>query len=87
MRHEEVLEELKAFVVREFLEGDAADLDSATPLAELNLINSLSTVVILNFIQTQFGLDAPLDELTVENLGTLEAMTRFVLQLAAAKAG
>lgn len=43
------------FIAKELLDGDARDLDERTPLLELGIIDSLTIVSLLSFVEDRFG--------------------------------
>jgi acyl carrier protein len=76
----ETLTEIQAFMAKEVIDPKVA-LTASTRLMEEGLIDSLSIVVLLNFISSRFGVEVPLDELTEENLQSLEAIAALVERL------
>lgn len=76
----ETLAEIQAFLTKEVIDPKVA-LTSSTRLIEEGLIDSLSIVALLNFISSRFGVEIPLDELTEENLQSLEAIAALVERL------
>jgi len=78
-----VVEELREFVAREFLNGKDEGLDATTPLLEWGIIDSVALVSLLAFIKQRFQVNVPNSELHPTNVGTLEAMAAMVLRLQA----
>jgi acyl carrier protein len=70
---EEMLGELKAFVVSEFLDGRDTGLDEHTPLLAWGVLDSLSVNVLISFTSERFGIAVPQSEVTPENLKDLDA--------------
>lgn len=77
----EIVESLRTFISEELLDGREIDITPTTRLIELGLIDSLSVVVLLSFINTRYGVEVPLSELTEMNLQTIEAMSALLIQL------
>ncbi len=77
-----ILSELTGFVARELLDGQNINLDASTPLLEWGVIDSISLLSLLKFMETRFGVDIPKHELTAENLATLSKMTSLVEKFA-----
>lgn len=55
MKRDAIEAVLVDFVARELLDGDARDLDERTPLLELGIIDSLTIVSLLSFLEERFG--------------------------------
>lgn len=73
MNDQEVLSELKTFVVNEFLDGRGEDFDESTPLLEWGIIDSISVVTLVGFVRERFGIDVPQSEIVPSNLVDLAA--------------
>ena len=78
-----VVEELREFVAREFLNGKDEGLDATTPLLEWGVIDSIALVSLLAFIKQRFQVHVPNSELHPTNVATLEAMAAMILRLQA----
>lgn len=81
MNRDEVYEELKSFIVREILQGDDAGLDSSTPLLKLGVINSMSRLMLVQFINKRFSLSVSAQELDGDKLESLKTMADAVVSL------
>lgn len=75
---ENVLSLIKEFIVTDMLHGQGEGLDRQSPLLELGVIESLSMVRLLDFVEHRFGVKVPDTELLPENFETLEAITALV---------
>jgi len=84
MTSSDLVERLRVFLMDGVVD-EGVVLDAATPLIARNLIDSLSVVVILNFIHAELGVEIPLDELTEDNLQTLSTISDLVLRLKTAQ--
>lgn len=78
----EVEQELQGFVSRDLLGGQDDGLDAATPLLELGLINSLSVVMLVAFVEKRFSVRIPDRALNREHLATIRAIAALVRTLA-----
>ncbi|WP_394839211.1 acyl carrier protein [Pendulispora rubella] len=81
MNAEHVMAELRSFIVSEFLDGREDGFDTTTPLLEWGIVDSMTLVSVLAFIRDRYGVEVPDDELTPDNLRTLEAVTALVVRL------
>ncbi len=79
-----VLTTLRGFFARELLDGQEEGLDASTPLLELGLIHSLSIVMLASFVEREFSLHLPLEELTPANLASLGAIADLLERLPSA---
>jgi acyl carrier protein len=70
---EEMLGELRQFVVSELLDGRDTGLDEHTPLLAWGVLDSLSVNVLVSFTSERFGIAVPQSEVTPENLKDLDA--------------
>lgn len=81
MTREEMLGELKQFVVTELLDGHDTGLDEHTPLLAWGVLDSLSINVLLSFTHERFQIDVPQSEVKPENLKDLDAYVALLAQL------
>jgi acyl carrier protein len=82
MTREEMLGELKRFVVTELLDGRDTGLDEHTPLLAWGVLDSLSVNVLVSFTSERFGIEVPPGEVTPENLKDLDAYVALLMRLA-----
>ncbi len=73
-----MIEQLIDFVNKDLLEGAAPDLDQHTPLLELGILNSLSMVRLLAYIDQQFGVKIPEHGITPVHFENLRTLTEFI---------
>jgi acyl carrier protein len=76
-----VIAELRQFVAREILKGKDEGLDATTPLIEWGLIDSVSIVVLSNFVAKRFGVEIPNAEMKPSNLATLTTVAALIARL------
>ncbi|MCA9687535.1 MAG: alpha/beta fold hydrolase, partial [Myxococcales bacterium] len=75
----DVVSQLLDFVITEILHGEE-DFDEGTPLLALGVLDSLSMVSLLTFIQERFGVVVVNDDVTVENFEDVAAIAAMVEQ-------
>lgn len=70
-----VAADLREFVQRKH---HAAELTESTDIFALGFVTSLFAMQLVMFIENHFGIRIPNEELTLENLRTVAAMTALV---------
>lgn len=69
----------RRFILDSFLPGeDAANLTDQTELKESGILDSLSTLKLVTFLEEQFKVEFEADDLDAGNLSTLESIERLV---------
>ena len=81
MTREDMLGELKGFVVTEFLDGRDSGLDEHTPLLAWGVIDSLSVHQLISFTDERFDIDVPQCEVTPENLKDLDSYVAMLMRV------
>ncbi|MFC3032800.1 alpha/beta fold hydrolase [Pseudoalteromonas fenneropenaei] len=76
-----MIEDLIEFVNKDLLEGAAPDLDQHTPLLELGILNSLSMVRLLAYIDQQYGAKIPEHDITPVHFENLETLALLIKSL------
>ena len=68
--------------ILQYLQGAALDPSVAIPLdrslLEAGILDSFGIVELITFVEGEFNLDIPDDEITKENMGTLRKMANYV---------
>ena len=72
-----IKEIIRQYIVDEFLYGEGANLNDQTQLATEGVIDSLSTIKLVNFIETTFQITLEAHE-AVENMDTLPDIVALV---------
>jgi acyl carrier protein len=67
MTQTEIERALLGFVVRELLDGSDEDFDAQTPILELGIIDSLSIVSLLAFLDERCGVSVPSEQVRPES--------------------
>jgi acyl carrier protein len=75
-----VEQQLRTFITENFFVEDA-DLRGEISLTRSGIIDSTGVMEILLFLETQFGIKVPDDEITPENLDTLDALVSYVSRM------
>ena len=77
--YERVLAELRTFVTDNFLYlHPDVELDDADDLLAMGIIDSLGFVELVEEVQSRYGIEVADIEITEENFGSINAMSRFV---------
>ena len=85
-RQQEISAALARFAHEELLQGQGADLTVDTPILELGILDSLSMVTVLGFIDEQYGVRIPEDRIVPRHFATLSSIAELVLELERAAA-
>ncbi len=76
---EQMIEQVRAFVLQEFLPGEnPGDFTSTTPLFSSGLLDSLASLKLVEFLEQEFGITVAAHDIVPENLDNLELIVRFV---------
>lgn len=55
-----------------------ADVTPGTPLIEQGIIDSMGVMDLVTFIEQSFGVEFEMDDMTVEKLGTVAAISKLI---------
>jgi len=83
MDSKEVEARVCSFIEKTLLGGNSEGLDQNTPLLELGVVDSMGITRLTTFLETEFGLRVPVEELSAVNFASIEAIARLVLRLSA----
>lgn len=79
MTQHEIATRVREYVLENFLymrpDYGFSDTDS---LMAHGIMDSMGVIELITFVQDEFGVEVGDDEITEENFGTLEAVSRFV---------
>jgi acyl carrier protein len=76
---EKTKEEIKAYVLKEFLPGEDPDeLSDSTPLITGGILDSIATLKLVRFLEEQYGIQVEAHEADVDNLNTISDIARYV---------
>lgn len=74
-----VREELRSYILNEFLPGESpSNLADDMPLRTSGIIDSLGTLNLVTFVETRFGIEVEAHEASVENFDRIDDMVVFV---------
>ena len=77
---------VRSFILENFLPGeDPKNLTDDTELKESGILDSLSTLKLVTFLEEQFGVEFEADDLEAGNLASIENIERLVKSKMAAK--
>jgi acyl carrier protein len=76
---EEIIEAVRSFLLREFLRGhDPQSLTNSTRLLKSHLLDSLSTVKLVSFLEERYQIEILPHEIDAKYLDTLPAIAALV---------
>jgi acyl carrier protein len=74
-----VMETIKSFILEEFLPGeDPGKLTPTTPLMSTGILDSLATLKLITFLESEFDIEVRAQEADQEHFNTLEAICDLV---------
>lgn len=78
-RTSEIQAATKEFVLREFLPGESPDaLTTSTPLISGGVLDSISTVKLVGFLEDTYDVEFAAHEVSEDHLDTLEKLSALV---------
>lgn len=84
MTLDEVTPRIMKFISESFLEGDPkGELTETTPLLEWDVLNSMNSALLLNFLREELHVDVPLASINAANFRTVAAISLLVSGLTA----
>ena len=73
-----IKDEIRQFITEKFLLNSGDDLDDDMSLLETNTVDSVGILEIVGFIENHFNLKIEDEELTAENLDSINKIVRFI---------
>ena len=74
-----IRETLRAFILDNFLQGeDPRNLTDQTELKESGILDSLSTLKLVSFVEETYQVELEADDLSATNLATLESIEQLI---------
>lgn len=87
MTLDEVTPRITAFISESFLDGDPkGELTESTPLLEWEVLNSMNSALLLNFLREQLRVDVPLSSINAANFRDIASISKLVSGLTAVPA-
>ena len=81
-----IIETVKNYVLAEFLPGEDPDsLTNDTPLISGGILDSISTVKLVTFLEEKFGIQFQAHEISSDHLETLDLIATTVQNKSAGK--
>lgn len=78
---QETKEVLRTFILNEFLPGESPEnLGDDTPLMTSGILDSISTLKLVSFIEEKFGIQVEAYEAGVEHFDNIEGIARLIEQ-------
>ena len=76
---EEIKETVKAYILKEFLPGEnPEELTDSTPLITGGILDSITTLKLVRFIEERYAFALQAHEVDVEHLNTISDIAKFV---------
>lgn len=76
---DDIKEEVKAYILQEFAdEADTGPLTDATPLLSSGIVDSISALQLVDFLETRYGFSFQAHEVDQDNLDNLQLIEDFV---------
>ncbi|MFI8849559.1 acyl carrier protein [Streptomyces sp. NPDC053499] len=69
------------YIVDVWMDGDAESLEPDTPLTELNIIDSMGIFDLVGFLQREFSITVPIQEVTLKNFRSVRTISALVGRL------
>jgi clorobiocin biosynthesis protein CloN5 len=87
MTLDEVTPRITTFISESFLDGDPkGELTESTPLLEWDVLNSMNSALLLNFLREELRVDVPLASINAANFRDIAAISKLVSGLVAVPA-
>jgi acyl carrier protein len=80
----EVEQKLKHFIATELMYADPEELDSEEPLLGSGIVDSLGIMRLVSYIEEEFGVVVPEEDLIPEHFQTVTRLASFVQRLQSA---
>jgi len=72
-------EAVKTFILEQFLPGESPDaIDDATPLITGGILDSISTIKLVSFIEEQLGVEFAAHEISADYLDSIARIAEVV---------
>lgn len=73
----EIAQQIRTYIVENFLFGDDQGLSNSQSLLEAGVVDSTGVIEIVTFLEETFGVEVADDELVPENLDTIDNIATF----------
>ncbi len=75
---ENLIEQVKVFILEELSSDSEESITTTTPLLSSGIIDSISALQLVEFLENTFGIEFQAHEVDQDNLDTLEKIESFV---------
>jgi acyl carrier protein len=74
-----IKEDLRQYILSEFLPGEkASNLGDDTPLRTSGILDSVSTLKVVDFVEEHYGITIEAHEASVENFDSINSIAAFI---------
>jgi acyl carrier protein len=77
---EEIKNQIRNFIIENFLFGESNGLSESDSLLEKGIIDSTGVLELIAFIEESYGIKVKDEELVPENLDSIVSVTDFILR-------
>lgn len=81
----ELSREARDFVDSELLDGQDSEVSATTPLLELGIVDSVSIVALVDFVEGELAIPVPEEEIHPRHLADVLSIERLIVKLDAAR--
>jgi len=74
----QISEEIRSYIADNFFQGKNDELESDTPLLSSGIIDSISALQLVEFLEDKYGFEFEAHEVDQDNLNSVEIITKFV---------
>lgn len=74
----EIKDQVREYIVKEYLSGDDQELNDDTQLLTSGIIDSISALQLVEFLEKTFGFEFEAHEVDQENIDTIDLIEAFV---------
>jgi len=78
MSNESIKNEIRQYLKESIVQDESMIIDDNTPLISGGLMDSISTLKMVGYIEQKYGIEFQPHEVDRENLETLELITNFI---------
>lgn len=79
MSTDTIKEEIKKYILETIVQSDTATIENDTPLISGGVIDSISTLKLVNFLEEKYAIEFQPHDVDRENLDTIDLIAAFVL--------
>jgi acyl carrier protein len=78
MSDDQIRNEIRTYLKENLLQDEAVTIDDQTPLISGGIIDSISTLKMVDFLEKKFHIEFQPHEVDRDNLDSVELISRFV---------